>query len=102
MFIGSDPTAPPPPSTGFFRPARGPWTGRAQPAAPASSSDDTALEWQAAPNEPQTSDSSSSSPPPAPALAPMDGANIRYACFAAADLALPAMPIGQNRTSGAL
>jgi hypothetical protein len=47
-----------------------------------------------APKEPQTSHSSNSSaaPPGLPRAAALrDGANIRYACFVAADLALPAM-----------
>uniref|UniRef100_A0A0A8ZXD3 Uncharacterized protein n=1 Tax=Arundo donax TaxID=35708 RepID=A0A0A8ZXD3_ARUDO len=42
------------------------------------------------------SSNSSAAPPPPPghlAAAPRAGANIRYACFAAADLVLPAMPI---------
>jgi hypothetical protein len=51
----------------------------------------------APPKEPQTSHSSNSSaaPPGLPRAAALrDGANIRDACFVAADLALPAMTYG--------
>ena len=81
-------------SSGFFRPAQ---ADDGMERARASS---TGLEsTPAGLNEPHTSDSSNSSAAAPLGLpghldaAPRDGANIRYACFAVADLALPAMSV---------